>query len=188
MTGICLQIVTLLFVGIYLATTNVMTTAQIKASAATTAASTASIVAIYVHAVAWSIGWFSIPYLVSAEVFPIRIRSINVSILMAFHWAFYFGCSRAMPSLLAATHRYGAFVFFACMASLSLVYVWFALPETSGRSLEGMDKLFERPWYTVHKIAYPTATDLTPELRGDDSELEAEADAKANGSIKREYA
>ncbi|KAF3043808.1 hypothetical protein E8E12_010463 [Didymella heteroderae] len=154
MLGIILQILTLAFVGTYLGVTNGDTVAMIKASASATAASKASIVAIYIHAVAWSIGWFSIPYLVSAEVFPIRIRSLNVSILMAFHWAFYFGCSRAMPSLLAATKRYGAFVFFACMCCVSLVYVFFALPETAGRSLESMDALFERPWYTVRRVAY----------------------------------
>ncbi|KLU91114.1 quinate permease [Magnaporthiopsis poae ATCC 64411] len=124
-----------------------------------------AIAAIYLHAVAWSIGWFSIPYLVSAEVFPLRIRSINMSVLMAVHWAMYFGCSRAMPSLLAATDRYGAFIFFLCVCSVSLVYVYLALPETSGRSLESMDKLFDTPWYQVHKIAYPTADDLKPAAR-----------------------
>lgn len=167
LTGICLQIVTLLYVGSYLGATNGMTTAQIAASSSATAASKASIVAIYIHAVAWSIGWFSIPYLVSAEVFPLRIRSLNVSVLMAFHWAFYFGCSRAMPSLLAATHRFGAFVFFACICVCSLVYVFFAMPETAGRSLESMDSLFERPWYTVRKVAYPSAADLADGGLGD---------------------
>jgi sugar porter (SP) family MFS transporter len=160
MVGITLQILTLTFIGAYLAVTNGRTSAQIKASPSATAASKASIVAIFIHAVAWSIGWFSIPYLVSAEVFPIRIRSLNVSILMAFHWAFYFGCSRAMPSLLAATDRYGAFVFFASMCCFSLVYVYLALPETAGRSLESLDRLFEQPWYNVRKVAYPTGADL----------------------------
>ncbi|PVI00957.1 general substrate transporter [Periconia macrospinosa] len=160
MAGIFIQIITLAFVGAYLGATNGKTTAQIEASASMTAASKASIVAIYLHAIGWSIGWFSIPYLISSEVFPVRIRSLNVSILMAFHWAFYFGCSRAMPSLLAATQRYGAFVFFAAICCISIIYVFFALPETAGRSLESMDRLFERPWYTVRRVAYPTSDDL----------------------------
>ncbi|KAF4494839.1 hypothetical protein FAGAP_9021 [Fusarium agapanthi] len=70
-----------------------------------------------------------------------------------------------MPSLLAATQRYGAFMFFPIICTISFVYVYFAMLETSGRSLESMDKLFERPWYTVHKIAYPTADDLKPAAR-----------------------
>jgi hypothetical protein len=165
MTGITMQILTLSFVGAYLKITNGWSVEEIEASPSAMAASRAAIAAIYIHAIAWSIGWFSIPYLVSAEVFPIRIRSINVSVLMAIHWAMYFGCSRAMPSLLAATERYGAFMFFLSICTCSLVYVYFAMPETSGRSLESMDKLFERPWYTVYKIAYPTADDLKPAAR-----------------------
>ncbi|KAF5965860.1 quinate transport [Fusarium coicis] len=139
MTGITMQILTLAFVGAYLKVTNSWTPEKIGASASAMAASRAAIAAIYIHAIAWSIGWFSIPYLVSAEIFPLRIRSINVSILMAIHWAI--------------------------ICTISLVYVYFAMPETSGRSLESMDKLFERPWYTVHKIAYPTADDLKPAAR-----------------------
>lgn len=161
MTGICLQILTLAYVGAYLGVTNGRTADAIAANNDSRRASLGAIVAIYFHAVAWSLGWFSIPYLVSAEVFPVRIRSLNVSVLMAFHWAFYFGCSRAMPSLLAATDRYGAFAFFACICTISLVYVFFAMPETSGRSLESLDGLFERPWYTVWRVAYPKPEELT---------------------------
>ncbi|KAF5594585.1 quinate transport [Fusarium subglutinans] len=80
----------------YLKVTNGWTPEKIEASSSAMAATRAAIAAIYIHAIAWSIGWFSIPYLVSAEVFPLRIRSINVSILMAVHWAMYFDCSRAM--------------------------------------------------------------------------------------------
>lgn len=133
-TGICLQIVTLAFIGAYLGATNGLSASYIKSHAAAEHASTAAIVAIFLHAVAWSIGWFSAPYLINSEIFPIRIRSLNMSILMAFHWAYYFGCSRAMPSLLAATHRYGAFVFFGCICLVSLVFVFFCMPVSLQRS------------------------------------------------------
>jgi sugar porter (SP) family MFS transporter len=128
LTGITLQILTLVFIGAYLGATKDMTPEEIKASPNTERASTAAIVAIYLHAVAWSIGWFSIPYLIGPEIFPTRIRSLNMAISMALHWAFYFGCSKAMPSLLAATHRWGAFVFFTCICVVGLVYVFFAMP------------------------------------------------------------
>jgi hypothetical protein len=128
LTGICLQIITLVYVGGYLGGTKHMTAAHIAASADASRASTGAIVAIYFHAVAWSIGWFSIPYLIGSEIFPTKIRSFNMSIAMGFHWAFYFGCSRAMPSLLAASQKWGAFVFFGCICLISLVYVYFAMP------------------------------------------------------------
>lgn len=186
MTGIILQILTLAYVGAYLGVTNGRTAASIEADPAAYRASQAAIAAIYLHAIAWSVDWFSIPYLVSSEVFPIRIRSPNVSALMAFHWAFYFGCSRAMPSLLAATARYGAFAFFASVCCLSLVYVFFAMPETAGRSLESMDSLFERPWYTVWKVAYPKPRDLVQGHQHDngDEDDEEDVDIKPRVSYK----
>lgn len=171
MTGISLQIVTLAYIGGYLGVTNGWSPEKVEGSVSALAASRAAIAAIYLHAIAWSIGWFSIPYLVSAEVFPLRIRGINVAILMAVHWANYFGCSRAMPSLLAATDRYGAFIFFLSICAISLAYVYLALPETSGRSLESMDRLFDQPWYTVHKSAYPSPDDLRPSAASIESSL-----------------
>lgn len=166
MSGVSLQIITLCFLAIYMGVTKSMTPEQVESSPSAKAASTASIVAIFLHAVAWSLGWFSMPYLISAEVFPIRIRSLNVSILTAFHWAFYFACSRAMPSLLAATDRFGAFIFFACICCISLAYIFLALPETVGLSLESMDALFERPWYTAGRAK-------RPEVRDDESSISA---------------
>ncbi|CBF82158.1 uncharacterized protein ANIA_10658 [Aspergillus nidulans FGSC A4] len=167
LVGISLQILTLVFVGAYLGATKDMTIAGVKASRHAERASTAAIVAIYLHAVAWSIGWFSIPYLIGPEIFPTRIRSLNMSISMALHWAFYFGCSKAMPSLLAATHRWGAFLFFSCIGVLGLIYVSLAMPDTTGRSLEALDKLFERPWYTMYKVAYANQDELRAEQPGE---------------------
>lgn len=192
MTGISLQIVTLIFVGAYLGATTGKSASDIGSSPSASSASVAAIVAIYLHAVAWSMGWLFIPYLVSAEVFPVRIRGLCVSILMAAHWTFYFACSRAMPSLLVATHRYGAFAFFASICCMSLAYVFVAMPETSGRTLESMDKLFQRPWYSVYKVAYPRPEDLAASQysrRGDDvEELDEIADKLCNKATHVESA
>ncbi|KAK8082399.1 quinate permease [Apiospora saccharicola] len=186
MTGISRQIFTLAYIGAYLGATNGWSAERIESTPSALAASRMAIVAIYFHAIAWSIGWFSIPYLFSAEIFPLRIRSLNVAVGMAVHWANYFGCSRAMPSLLVSTNRYGAFVFFCSVCVVSLGYVFFAMPETAGRSLESMDKLFEQPWYNVHKIAYPKVEDLKQDLRTQkEVELDEEkADESAAGRAK----
>ncbi|KAJ0414247.1 hypothetical protein BJY00DRAFT_321152 [Aspergillus carlsbadensis] len=185
LTGITLQILTLVFIGAYLGATKDMTPEEIKASPNTERASTAAIVAIYLHAVAWSIGWFSIPYLIGPEIFPTRIRSLNMAISMALHWAFYFGCSKAMPSLLAATHRWGAFVFYTCICVVGLVYVFFAMPDTTGRSLEALDALFERPWYTVHRVAYASKDDIRIETGGKEMGKSNEAGSEHLESAER---
>ncbi|GAA6019814.1 hypothetical protein JCM10207_003707 [Rhodosporidiobolus poonsookiae] len=163
--GVCLQIVTLAYLAVYLGVTTGRSVASIDADPNAVRASQGAIAAIFIHACAWSIGWFSMPYLLTSEVFPTRIRSHCVSFMMALHWAMNFGNSRATPSLLVAGNRYGAFVFFAGICMISLVFVYLCMPETAGRSLEGMDKLFAVPLHRIHTIAYPSDDDLKPEMR-----------------------
>lgn len=43
----------------------------------------------------------------------------------------------------------GTFWFFAAVTILGGVWVWFSVPETSGRSLESMNRLFDLPWYKI---------------------------------------
>jgi hypothetical protein len=150
-TGIILQMLTLVYVGGYLGGTTNMSTAYISSHPVVSHASTAAIVAIYIHAIGWSIGLFALPYLISSEVFPIRIRSLNMSITMAFHWAFYFACSRAMPSLLVATHRWGAFLFFAIFCVLALVYVYFAMPVSTSPILYFLDLFPLAPFHCINQ-------------------------------------
>lgn len=40
-------------------------------------------------------------------------------------------------------------LFFCCITAIGLAWVWFFLPETSGRSLEAIDAIFELPWYKI---------------------------------------
>jgi hypothetical protein len=56
------------------------------------------------------------------------------------------------------------------------------LQETAGRSLESLDSLFERPWYTVHKVAYPTRDDLKIE-RSDIKEAALEGIYVTKGEV-----
>ena len=128
MAGITLQITTLAYLACYLGITRGMTTTALLHAPSASRASTGAIAAIFLHGVGWVIGWFSMPFLIGAEIFPIRIRSLAVSLGMACHWLFAFGCSRATPDLLEVTHEWGAFAFFACICLVSLVYVFFAMP------------------------------------------------------------
>lgn len=52
-----------------------------------------------------------------------------------------------MPSLLARTNNWGAFIFFAGWCLVSLIYVFLMVPDTTGQSLEKLDELFEGPWF-----------------------------------------
>lgn len=184
MTGISAQLLTLIYVGAYLGRTRHLSPDQISSTPDAARASTAAIVAIYIHAVAWSIGWFSIPYLIGSEIFPTKIRSFNMSIAMGFHWAFYFGCSRAMPSLLAASQRWGAFVFFGSICLVSLVYVFFAMPVSSSFLFHFVfDLLFYSSWLLICMLRTGHNRPLS---RGTGQPLPAPVVHSARGSLRQD--
>lgn len=43
----------------------------------------------------------------------------------------------------------GTFWFFSAITFIGLLWVWFFLPETAGKSLEAMDEMFSLPWYII---------------------------------------
>jgi sugar porter (SP) family MFS transporter len=140
------------------------------------AASKGAVAMIYLSGFGWALGWNSFQYLLTAELFPLRIRAFCTSLAMTFHFANQYGNSRAVPNMLlpvadGGISPQGTFWFFAAVTVLGGVWVWFAVPETAGRSLESMDRLFSLPWYKIGRYGNREA-DLEDEVEraGDDSE------------------
>jgi hypothetical protein len=93
-------------------------------------------------------------YLLTAELFPVRIRALATSLAMTLHFVNQYGNSRAVPNMLLSTAKgginpSGTFWCFGSVTILGGVWVWFSIPETAGRSLESMDRLFALPWYKI---------------------------------------
>jgi hypothetical protein len=54
-----------------------------------------------------------------------------------------------LPKATGGINPSGTFWFFAVVTVVGGVWVWFTLPETAGRDLESMDRLFNLPWYKI---------------------------------------
>ena len=109
---------------------------------------------IYLSGFGWALGWNSMQYLLTAELFPLRIRAASTSLAMVLHFANQYGNSRAVPNMLLPTTAggitpKGTFWCFAAVTLLGGFWVWISIPETAGRSLESMDRLFDLPWYRI---------------------------------------
>ncbi|KAG6081090.1 hypothetical protein E4U15_003054 [Claviceps sp. LM218 group G6] len=155
LTGIVLQGVSMIYVAAFLTTVPglsensdmVMTTSQL-------AASRGAIVMIYISGCGWALGWNSMQYLLTAELFPLRIRALATSWAMTLHFANQYGNTRAVPNMLLPVGQggispQGTFWCFSAVTILGGFWVWLSVPETSGRSLESMDRLFDLPWYKI---------------------------------------
>ncbi|OLN96214.1 putative quinate permease 3 [Colletotrichum chlorophyti] len=117
-------------------------------------ASRGAVAMIYISGIGWALGWNSMQYLLTAELFPLRVRALATSWAMTLHFASQYGNSRAVPNMLQSTKQgginpMGTFWSFAAITLIGGLWVWTFVPETAGRSLESMDRLFELPWYRI---------------------------------------
>lgn len=71
--------------------------------------------------------------------------------IMTFHFVNQYGNSKAVPIMLLDDQMkpQGTFWFFTAVTLLGLVFTYYFLPETAGKSLEGMDEMFNLPWYLI---------------------------------------
>ncbi|KFX96399.1 hypothetical protein O988_05337 [Pseudogymnoascus sp. VKM F-3808] len=113
-----------------------------------------AIVMIYVSGFGWAMGWNTMQYLLNAEMYPLRIRAISSSLVMCFHFVNQYGNSRAVPNMLLTPGEgglgpAGTFWLFTAITIIGGLWAWFFIPETAGRSLESMDRLFTLKWYQI---------------------------------------
>ncbi|KAG5939076.1 hypothetical protein E4U53_007893, partial [Claviceps sorghi] len=155
LTGITLQAVAMIYVAAFLTSAPELgTKSDLVLPPSQLAASRGAIAMIYISGCGWALGWNSMQYLLTAELFPLRIRALATSWVMTLHFANQYGNTRAVPNMLLPVAEggispSGTFWLFAAVTILGGLWVWLSVPETSGRSLENMDRLFELPWYKI---------------------------------------
>jgi Sugar (and other) transporter len=140
----------------------------------TSAGGIVGIVWIYIYAFGWSFGHSAACYVVAAEIFPTRIRSVCMAFCFFVNWIVDYGVTRATPNMITEM-GYGVFLMYALLTYAGVVFVYFCMPEMKGRSIESMDDLFQRPLWTMWNHAYPTKEETVRagvKTKGDDDEDE----------------
>ncbi|KAL3476501.1 general substrate transporter [Aspergillus californicus] len=102
----------------------------------------ASIAMIYLEAASYNMSWGPVPWLYMSEIFPTRIREIGIAVGTATQWLFNFVFSQATPH--AVTNMgWRTFLMFCIFNWAIVVYVLLFIKETTGKSLEEMEDVFE---------------------------------------------
>lgn len=96
---------------------------------------------VYIFAFAISMG--PVFWLMSAEIFPTRVRAAGSSICSFSNWAANFLVSLTFLSLIQLLGSSLTFALYALMGILALVFCWFIVPETNGRTLEQIEHYWE---------------------------------------------
>lgn len=96
LTGITLQAISMIYVASFLtAVPELGMVDGYELSPAETGPSKGAIVMIYLSGFGWALGWNSMQYLLTAELFPLRIRALATSMAMTAHFANQYGNARA---------------------------------------------------------------------------------------------
>lgn len=94
----------------------------------------------YIAFFALSLG--PLTFVVVAEIFPNRVRGLAMSICIFVLWVCVFIVSQFFPVLLESIGSAMTFWIFMILSILAFVFVWLAVPETKGKSLEDMEKIW----------------------------------------------
>jgi sugar porter (SP) family MFS transporter len=101
-------------------------------------------VMIYIAAFAMALG--PIPWILCSEIFPNRVRGRAMSIATFTIWASCYVVAQTFP-MLNDSPKIGPVITFWFYASISLftfIFVYAFIPETKGRTLEDIEKSWER--------------------------------------------
>jgi sugar porter (SP) family MFS transporter len=79
-------------------------------------------------------------WVVMAEIFPIKVRGSAMGLATLILWFADFAVTLTFPIISDRFHPATAFWLYAAMCALDLVFMWFFLPETKGRTLEEIER------------------------------------------------
>lgn len=111
-----------------------------------------SVVCIMIYSACFMFSWGPICWVLIAEIFPNTIRGAAVAIAVAFQWIFNFIVSSTFVpmynmSLGSMGDKFGhmfAYLLYGVICLVAAWFVWKLVPETKGKTLEEMTKLWKK--------------------------------------------
>jgi len=109
-----------------------------------TSAAWINVFALLAYAAAYQMSFGPISWLLVGEVFPLRVRGQAIALATLTNFASNFLVSLVLPSLQDLYGPAAMYFVFAGIGVVALVTINNIVPETKGRSLEEIEKLWER--------------------------------------------
>jgi SP family xylose:H+ symportor-like MFS transporter len=102
-----------------------------------------TLVFIIIYSASFMMSWGPICWVYISELFPNKIRGQAVAIAVACQWAANFLISSTFPKLMDISSAF-AYGLYGSMAIVSAIFVWKMVPETKGKSLEAIQKIWKK--------------------------------------------
>ena len=98
---------------------------------------------IMVYSASFMFSWGPICWVYIAELFPNTIRSHATAVAVAFQWVFNFIVSSTFVPLYNHSH-FLAYIIYGVICIIAAIFVWRLVPETKGKTLEDMTRLWKK--------------------------------------------
>jgi sugar porter (SP) family MFS transporter len=99
---------------------------------------------VITYTAAFAIAMGPIPWILCSEIFPAKLRGRAMSLATFAIWLGCYVVSQTFPSLLKAVGPTKTFYFYAACSLATFFFVLLLIPETKGKSLEEIEKLWHR--------------------------------------------
>jgi SP family xylose:H+ symportor-like MFS transporter len=110
-----------------------------------------TMMSIMVYSASFMFSWGPICWVLIAEIFPNTIRGAAVAIAVAFQWVFNFIVSSSFVPMfnmhLTPDDDFGhwfTYGLYGVVCIIAAIFVWKLVPETKGKSLEDMTKMWSK--------------------------------------------
>lgn len=91
----------------------------------------------------YSLAWGPIPWIVMAEIIPLRARGLGTGLSTLACWVALFLVTKTYVTLDSAIRDQGVCWFYAGLSCVACAFVVLLVPETKGRSLEEIESSFQ---------------------------------------------
>lgn len=107
-----------------------------------------SILSMLLYIASFAISLGPVMWLMIAEIYPLKVRGIGASFATCVNWASNYLVTITFLTIVAAIGASGTFLVYGAFCVLSLLFVYFFVPETRGVTLEQIEgNLFAgKPW------------------------------------------
>ncbi len=107
-----------------------------------------ALIAVLIFIASFAMSHGPVVWVLISEIFPNRIRNKAMPIAVASQWIFNYTVTQTFPilsdtpALKAATGGALPFWIYGFMCLVTIIFVWKFVPETKGRTLEDLEKVF----------------------------------------------
>lgn len=108
---------------------------------ANSSAGWACVAMAFIYMLTYGVSYSPLAWALPSEVFSNATRAKGVALSTATVWLCNFIIGVAVPPMLESA-GFGTYIFFAAFCGMAIVWAYFLVPETKGKTLEEMDEVF----------------------------------------------